>query len=173
MVGNAALAAAAAWQLGIPPEQIIAALRNVKLTGGRLETKNISGITFLDDSYNANPDSMRAGLRTLVGLNGNGNRIAVLGRMGELGEHAVPEHQKLGQYAASLHLDGLYTVGGEAALISEAAALVSTALITQNFDTHEECAAHLKQQLKSGDTVLLKGSRSAGMEKVLSHFQTS
>jgi UDP-N-acetylmuramoyl-tripeptide--D-alanyl-D-alanine ligase len=173
MVGNAALAAAAAWRLGVQPEQIIAALRAVKLTGGRLETKTISGVTFLDDSYNANPDSMKAGLRTLVGLQGSGRRIAVLGRMGELGEHAVPEHRSLGEYAAGLRLDGLYTVGDEAALISEAAAAFAPSIVTRNFDTHEACAAHLKQHLMSGDIVLLKGSRSAGMEKVLSHFQTT
>ena len=173
MVANAALAAATGWKLGIPPNRIADALREVKITGGRLETKHIGGVTFLDDSYNANPDSMRAGLRTLASLGGAGRRIAVLGRMGELGEHAVAEHRSLGQFAAGLNLAALFTVGDEAALISEAAHTTNTSLSTTNFTSHGDCAQHLRGFLKDGDIVLLKGSRSAGMEKVLSHYQSS
>ena len=173
MVGNAALAAATGWKFGIAPRDIADALRGVTLTGGRLETKHVAGVTFLDDSYNANPDSMRAGLRTLASLGGAGRRIAVLGRMGELGEHAVPEHRSLGQFAAGLNLAAVFTVGDEAALISDAAHEKSTSLTTTNFPTHGECAAHLRGYLKEGDIVLLKGSRSAGMEKILAHYQSS
>lgn len=173
MVGNAALAAATGWKHGIAPAEIAQALREVKLTGGRLETKHIGGITFLDDSYNANPDSMRAGLRTLTSLGGAGRHIAVLGRMGELGEHAVKEHRSLGQFAADLNLGAVFTVGDEAALISEAARTSKSSLTTTHFTSHNECAAHLRGFLKAGDIVLLKGSRSAGMEKVLAHFQAS
>ena len=173
MVGNAALAAATGWKLGISPRDIGDAIREVKLTGGRLETKHIGGVTFLDDSYNANPDSMRAGLRTLVALNGSGRRIAVLGRMGELGVHATTEHQSLGTFASEIHLAALFTVGNEADLITTSAAAQNPSLTTQHFPTHADCAAHLRGFLREGDTVLLKGSRSAGMEKVLSHYQAS
>ena len=173
MVGNAALAAATGWKLGISPSDIGAAIREVKLTGGRLETKHVGGVTFLDDSYNANPDSMRAGLRTLVALNGSGRRIAVLGRMGELGVHATTEHQSLGTFAAEMNLAALFTVGNEADLITTAASTHCSSLITHHFPTHADCAAHLRSFLREGDTVLLKGSRSAGMEKVLSHYQAS
>ncbi len=173
MVGNAALAAAAGWKHGIAPDEIAAAFREVRLSGGRLETKRIRGVTFLDDSYNANPDSMRAGLRTLAGLDGKGRRVAVLGRMGELGGHAVPEHRSLGQFAAGMDLAAVFTVGEEAALISAAALETKATLITSNFTSHDECAAHLRGYLRDGDIVLLKGSRSAGMEHVLDHFQSS
>ena len=173
MVGNAALAAATGWKLGISPRDIGDAIREVKLTGGRLETKHVGGVTFLDDSYNANPDSMRAGLRTLVALNGSGRRIAVLGRMGELGVHATTEHQSLGTFASELNLAALFTVGNEADLITTSASTHNSSLITHHFPTHADCAAHLRSFLREGDTVLLKGSRSAGMEKVLSHFQAS
>ena len=170
MVGNAALAAAAGWRFGVEPAAIAAALRQVKLTGGRLETKQIGGVTFLDDSYNANPDSMRAGLRTLRAVEAGGRRVAVLGRMGELGTHAEAEHRALGDLAASLGLDALCTVGeNEAELIHEAA---RGSLPAWHFPTHEACAAHLKSWLRAGDIVLLKGSRSAGMERVLPAFQT-
>lgn len=173
MVANAALAAATGWKFGIAPADIADALREVKLTGGRLETKHVGGVTFLDDSYNANPDSMRAGLRTLVSLGGAGRRIAVLGRMGELGAHTVPEHRSLGQFAAGLKLAAVFTVGDEAALISDAAHEKNDSLTTSNFSSHGDCAAHLRGFLKDGDVVLLKGSRSAGMEKILSHYQSS
>lgn len=169
MVGNAALAAALGWQSGIAPADIVAALSQAKLTKGRLETKHINGITFLDDSYNANPDSMMAGLRTLAGIDCPARRIAVLGRMGELGSHAEAGHRDVGAYALSLGIDAVISVGGdEAALISTAAEKSGL-----HFPDQAACAAFLKSSLRSGDIVLLKGSRSSGMEKVLSHFQTS
>lgn len=172
MVGNAALAACMGWAHGIAPADIAASFSSAKLTGGRMETKLVQGILFIDDSYNANPDSMKAGLDTLAALTSAGQKIAVLGRMGELGPHAVAEHQGVGQFAASLGLTALLTVGDEAAQISSAAKSAGLAE-TLNFPTHEACAAHLKKMLQPGDAVLLKGSRSAGMEKILSHFQTA
>jgi UDP-N-acetylmuramoyl-tripeptide--D-alanyl-D-alanine ligase len=172
MVGNAALAACMGWAQGVSPADIAEALRNAKLTGGRMETKSVSGIHFIDDSYNANPDSMKAGLSALAALQNSGRKIAVLGRMGELGVHAVEGHRDVGRHAAAQALDAVFTVGDEAALISEAAKASGLAE-TQNFASHEACAAHLKTTLQAGDAVLLKGSRSTGMEKVLNHFQNS
>lgn len=167
MVGNATLAAALGWSQGIGPADIIAALREVKITQGRLETKLVNGITFLDDSYNANPDSMKAGLRTLAGLECPGRRVAVLGRMGELGEHVESGHRAVGAYAASLGLDAIVSVGTEARWITDAAKCDT------NFPDHATCAAFLKTYLSTGDMVLLKGSRSAGMERVLTLYQTA
>jgi UDP-N-acetylmuramoyl-tripeptide--D-alanyl-D-alanine ligase len=172
MVGNAALAACMGWAHGIAPAEIADALRSAKLTGGRMETKSVKGIHFIDDSYNANPDSMKAGLSALAALANAGRKIAVLGRMGELGVHAAEGHRQVGIHAASLGLNALYTVGDEAALISQAASAEGLTE-TQNFQSHEACATHLKSILQAGDAVLLKGSRSAGMEKVLTHFQTA
>ncbi|MDB6140088.1 MAG: UDP-N-acetylmuramoylalanyl-D-glutamyl-2,6-diaminopimelate/D-alanyl-D-alanyl ligase [Verrucomicrobiaceae bacterium] len=173
MVGNATLAAALAWHAGISAEQIVDALAKVKISKGRLETKQVHGITFVDDSYNANPDSMKAGLRTLAGLQSAGRRIAVLGRMGELGSHAEAGHREVGHQAAALNLDAVFTVGSEADLISTAASADNNRLKTAHFNTHEACAVHLKTELRPGDLVLLKGSRSSGMERVLALFQTS
>ena len=174
MVANAALAAAVAWHAGVSPEQIVTALASVRISKGRLETKQINGVTFVDDSYNANPDSMKAGLRTLAGLPGTGRRIAVLGRMGELGAHAEEGHREVGRQAAALNLDAVLTVGSEASLISEAAAAASSGRqTTAHFPTHEACAAHLQSHLRAGDLVLIKGSRSSQMERVLALYQTS
>lgn len=170
MVGNAALAACMGWRYGITPADIADALSHAKLTGGRVEPKIIGGVCFIDDSYNANPDSMMAGLRTLAALDAKGRRVAVLGRMGELGSIAEAEHRRVGEFAATLRLDALCTVGGhEAGWISTAA----KSLPALHFSDHAACAAHLRDVLREGDVVLLKGSRSAGMEKVLTHFQAS
>lgn len=172
MVGNAALAACMGWVHGISPTDIADALRGARLTGGRMETKSVKGIHFIDDSYNANPDSMKAGLSALAALSNPGRKIAVLGRMGELGAHSAEGHRSVGIHAAGLGLGAVYTLGDEAALISDAAR-VSGQVETQNFPSHEACAAHLREMLQPGDAVLLKGSRSAGMEKILPLFQTS
>lgn len=172
MVGNAVLAACMGWAHGISPADIAAALNRARLTGGRMETKSISGIHFIDDSYNANPDSMKAGLSALAALGNEGRKVAVLGRMGELGAFAVEGHRAVGIHAASLGLSLICTVGDEASVISDAAKAHGHSEVC-HFASHETCAAHLKEFLKPGDAVLLKGSRSAGMEKILPYFQTS
>jgi UDP-N-acetylmuramoyl-tripeptide--D-alanyl-D-alanine ligase len=169
MVGNAALAAACAWHFGVTPKEIAAALGEVQLTKGRLQLKNWHGVTILDDSYNANPDSVKAGLDTLAKLEIPGRRIAVLGRMGELGDHAESAHRATGSHAAALDLQAVFTVGEEAAWISDAAQ-ESGGGDYRNFNNHEEAALCLKDWLQEGDAVLLKGSRSAAMEQVLIHL---
>lgn len=172
MVGNAALAACMGWAHGIAPAEIAEALREAKLTGGRMEIKTIRGILFIDDSYNANPDSMCAGLSALAGLADHGRKIAVLGRMGELGSIAAAEHKRVGEFAASLGLSAVYSVGDEGGMITDAARAAGHRE-SRNFASHESCADHLREILQKGDAVLLKGSRSAGMEKVLNYFQTT
>ena len=85
MVCNALLAAAAGWVAGLAKEQIVSGLNEAKLTGGRLHCKQSGGILVIDDTYNANPDSMQAALRTAADLPCTGRRFAVLGRMGGTG----------------------------------------------------------------------------------------
>ena len=172
MVGNAALAACMGWAHGIAPADIADALRHSKLTGGRMQTKSMGGIHFIDDSYNANPDSMKAGLSALAALKNPGRKIAVLGCMGELGPYADDGHRSVGIHAAMLGISAIYSVGEGAGLICDAARAGGHAE-TQHFPSHEACSAHLKKFLRPGDAVLLKGSRSAGMEKILSLFQTA
>lgn len=175
MVGNAALAACMGWRQGVSPADVAEALNQARLTGGRVEPKLVSGICFIDDSYNANPDSMIAGLRTLSTLGGkDSRRVAVLGRMGELGGIAQAEHRRVGEVAGSLGLSAVFTVGGdEAALIGDSARRAYSALEFHHFSDHAACAARLREWLREGDVVLLKGSRSARMEQVLTHFSAS
>lgn len=167
MVMNALLAAAVGLRQGIDPVAIAGALGSVRLTHGRLEEKVVGGIAFLDDSYNANPDSMHAALRTLRTAEVAGRRVAVLGFMGELGEHEEAEHLRLGERVAEQGIDLLVTVGERAARINERASGLAE---NRNFPTHEEAAAFLRDVLATGDLVLVKGSRSAGMERVIAAF---
>lgn len=164
MVGNAMLAVAVGLERGMDLREIVEALAGSRITGGRLQRRLVGGIDFLDDSYNANPDSMRAALDTMVTIATTGRRVAVLGRMAELGEHEESEHRNLGSHAAGAGIDLLVTVGETAALMAEAA---GDRIETRKAETHEEAAEMLRDELKPGDVVLVKGSRSSAMEKVI------
>jgi UDP-N-acetylmuramyl pentapeptide synthase len=170
MVGNAALAAALGWSLGISPAEIAGALGSVRLSGGRMQVFQSGGVRFINDSYNANPDSVIAALRTLAAGSARA-RYAVLGRMGELGNLAEAEHRRVGAAAAELGLDGVLVVGTtEAAWIAEGAAACP---MVRRFADHAACAEVLRELLRESDVVLVKGSRSSAMENVLTPFQPS
>src|SRR5256714_13340571 len=121
MVQNAMLAVAAGRVFGMSIEECAVGLASTPLTKARLQIKEIGGIQFIDDSYNANPDSMKAALRTLVELEADGRRIAVLGEMGELGAESEAGHREVGEAAAALHVDELIAVGATGATIARAA----------------------------------------------------
>jgi len=165
MVINALLAVAVGIEQGISLSEIAKALSDTVLTGGRLEEKKVNGINFLDDSYNANPDSMRAALSVLIEAPVMGRRVAVLGFMGELGETEKQEHVSIGGGILKDGIDILVTVGERASVINEGAEGMADRQM--NFGTHEEASDFLRENLTEGDLVLLKGSRAAGMEKVL------
>lgn len=161
MVANALLAAAAGYLCGLSVDQIARGLGQASLTAGRLRRFVSRGIIVFDDTYNANPESMIAGLETLARESASGKRYAVLGRMGELGEHAVEGGQRVGECAARLALHTL-TVGQDADLISRHAGPTA-----RHFATQEEAAAFLSEHLHAGDVVFFKGSRTAAMERVM------
>lgn len=168
MVGNALLAIAAGVLSGIPLETCADALSAIELTSGRLGRIERRGVMLIDDTYNANPDSMVAALETLSSVPAAGRRIAVLGRMGELGIHAGEGYARVGKVAAGA-LDLLLCVGEEASAIAEAAreaGLAGTSVVADN----AEAAALLSSLAREGDLVLLKASRSARMEEVLKNF---
>lgn len=164
MVANATLAAAAGLKLGLTLEQVAAGLAAAEITGGRLQRKSVAGLNFLDDSYNANPDSMRAALRTLRDLPVNGRRIAALGLMGELGDLREEEHKSLGAAAAETGIDLLLSIGEEGEFLAAGA---GSNLETHVLDDQAAVAAYLREHAKDDDLILLKGSRAAGMEQVL------
>ena len=169
MVQNAILAVAAARVFASSLEEAAAGLASAPLTKARLQLRDVNGVQFLDDSYNANPDSMKAALRTLVELETEGRRVAVLGHMGELGSQSEAGHTEVGQTAATLGIDQLITVGEQGAAISRAASAAGLEN-SVNVATHAEAADLLVEQVNPGDLILLKGSRSARMERVLEEF---
>lgn len=167
MVSNSLLAAAAGWKLGCTPAQIAAGLSTSALTHGRLACKEIEGYTVVDDTYNANPESMKAALETVAALRGPQRHIAVLGKMGELGEGGIAAHADMGWCAASLGYAAVVVVGPECpetlALCQAAAESIPAMLV----GTPAEAAAALRALMQPGDALLFKGSRSAGMERCI------
>src|SRR6476661_3780090 len=121
MVQNAMLAVAAGRAFGVSLEECAAGLVSAPLTKARLQIREINGVQFIDDSYNANPDSMKAALRTLAELPAQGKRIAVFGEMRELGSESERGHREVGEIAATLGINQLITIGDTAELIAEGA----------------------------------------------------
>ena len=169
MVQNALLAVAAGRAFGLSIEECAAGLAAAPLTKARLQIKEIGGVQFLDDSYNANPDSMKAALRTLVELDADGKRIAVLGEMRELGSESERGHREVGETAATLDVNQLITIGDTAELIAEGARTAGLQKVLSARSTAE--AANLLGKIaRPGDLVLIKGSRAARTEEVIEKF---
>ncbi len=166
MVRNALLACAAGISLGLTLEECAAGLRALQLTAGRLTQKTIRGIRILDDTYNANPDSMSAALVTLARMPVTGRRIAVLGGMGELGAESERGHRSVGAVAGREKIGSVITVGQSARWIADAAENSGVGEVIRTADADE--AAHILRSLaQPGDTVLVKASRSARLERIV------
>src|ERR1700682_830282 len=169
MVQNAMLAVAAGRLFGLSLEEAAAGLVAAPLAKARLQIRQINRVQFIDDSYNANPDSMKAALRTLVELDADGKRIAVLGEMRELGKESARGHREVGETAAELGVDQLIAIGGMGATIAEAARQAGLAR-TAAVGSISEAAEMLTEITAPGDLVLIKGSRAARTERVLEEF---
>ena len=110
---------------------------------------------------------MRAALATLQSMSCSGRRVAVLGKMAELGDRSETEHYRLGQDAQRTYgIDALFVVGGSATAIRKGYVDAGGSIAYQ-FDSHESCRDALVDLLGPNDMILVKGSRSAGMEKVI------
>ena len=169
MVQNALLAVVAGRVFGLSLEDCAAGLATAPLTKARLQIKEIHGVQFIDDSYNANPDSMKAALRTLVELDADGKRIAVLGEMGELGAESESGHREVGEAAATLGIDQLIAIGEMGAVMAQAAHDAGLEKIAAARSTNE-AAELLGAIAEPGDLVLIKGSRSTRTERVIEQF---
>jgi UDP-N-acetylmuramoyl-tripeptide--D-alanyl-D-alanine ligase len=168
-ISNALAAAAVSCRLGLRPEQIARGLETVSLTGMRLEIKKgIRGSTIVDDTYNASPASVKAALRLLADIPDRGRAIAVLGDMYELGQETVSGHRAVGEYAAALQIDYLFTVGELAGEIAEGArAAGMPASRVGVYPDNQTVIALIISFVKSGDVVLIKGSRGVRMEEIV------
>jgi UDP-N-acetylmuramoyl-tripeptide--D-alanyl-D-alanine ligase len=169
-VSNALAAAAVAHELGMPVEEIATALSEAgTLSRWRMEvTERPDGVTVVNDAYNANPESMRAALRALAAM-GKGRRTwAVLGQMAELGDEALAEHDAVGRLAVRLNVGKLVAVGGREASWLQLGAYNEGSWGEESVHVSDAQAAVdlLRSELRPGDVVLVKASRSVGLERV-------
>lgn len=171
-VNNLLAAAAAAWAAGVTGEQIARGLaRCGAVSRWRMErTDRADGVTVINDAYNANPESMRAALRTLAELGRGASGAparrtwAVLGPMYELGEDSIREHNALGQVVVRLNISRLVVVGEEARATHVGAVNEGSWGEESVYLPDLDSAYHLlSQELRPGDIVLFKSSRDAGL----------
>jgi UDP-N-acetylmuramyl pentapeptide synthase len=172
MVRNALLAIAVGMHFGLSLKQCVSGLTNARMTKGRIEQKQIAGLCVIDDSYNASPDSMIAALNTAAKIETAGRRIAVLGKMLELGTESEHGHRLVGEAAAEAGFDAVVGVGQEAAWMTDAARSAGIA-DAWALASHEQAVTLLREIAKPGDLLLVKGSRGARMERVIEGLQAA
>lgn len=166
-VANALAAAACAHAVGVAPGAIASGLNHLTPVPGRLNFDYLpSGATLIDDTYNANPGSVKAAINTLVCV--TGKHILVLGDMGELGDDEASLHADVGRYALEQGVDALLAVGP---LSLNAVRAFGTG--AEHFDSKEELVASLKTQLSPDAVMLFKGSRYTAMEDVVRQMKES
>jgi len=167
-VYNALAAIAIALELRLTADEIRLGLGTYNASPMRLHVQELSGYLIVNDAYNASPMSMAAAIDTLLEV-AKGRTVAVLGDMLELGHIAVEAHRQIGEKLAQCQVDIVLTVGTLASHIAKAASEqgVKTAVAC---NSHEEAQETLKQLLKPGDSILLKGSRGMKMEKIITMF---
>jgi len=168
---NALAAVATGHSLGIGTACMKAGLDNCKLLSQRYEIFQHDSMTIINDAYNANPKSMQEALATLAEYPSSGRKFFVIGAMLELGDFSQSAHTRLGKQIAQKSIDILVTVGEQTALTAQEAqanGMKEERIIA--FNTSEEASEFLRENTRSGDCLLFKGSRGSGMEKVLQEW---
>lgn len=165
-VSNALAAAASCLQLGIGIQQIKQGLESVKPVQGRLQPLvGERGNLVIDDSYNANPGSLKAALNVLMQC--EGKPWVVLGALGEMGADSVNIHKELGELIKSMNVVRLLTIGSDAESTSKVFGKGATF-----FRSQEQLIATLKKELKGEEAILVKGSRAQKMENIVAELVT-
>ncbi|HBZ72412.1 MAG TPA: hypothetical protein DEP35_22825 [Deltaproteobacteria bacterium] len=168
MVANALVALAVADVVGVPLASAGPALAGASLPAGRSEIVELDGNTVINDTYNANPQSMEVALRSLAELKGSSRAIAVLGDMGELGATSLPAHRATGQLVAELGIEYLFALGQYAKEIAAGALAAGMDATRVRVATdHRDASDRLREILQGDDWILVKGSRSMQMERVV------
>jgi UDP-N-acetylmuramoyl-tripeptide--D-alanyl-D-alanine ligase len=173
-VVNALAAAALGITAGASLEEAACALERFSPLKGRFAThQTAGGFLLVDDSYNANPSSLRAALKSASALVGKGTRLLVgLGTMAELGEGAVSAHLEAGKFVAASGATRFWAMGVHAAEMAEGAAQAGMPPANIDVsDSHQDMASRIREVARPGDVVFIKGSRSAGMERVVAFLR--
>jgi len=165
-VTNALAAAGVGAALGLPLERIAQGLEAARPAKGRCVWRRCGALRILDDTYNANPVSVRAALDTLSASAGASRRVVVLGDMLELGPVTEAEHRQMGRAVAASGAAEFVGLGRASRLAVEAARGAGLAE-SHHAETFEDTVAHLLKRLAPGDAVLVKGSRGMRMERVV------
>ncbi len=172
-VGNSLAAAAVARELGMPVAAVAGALsRATPVSRWRMDVRDrADGVTVVNDAYNANPESVRAALGAVAAMAGNHRTWAVLGEMAELGDASAEEHRGVGALLDTMGVAGVVTVGPGAEPVAwgvRPAVGTGGRPETVSVSDAEAAVAALRERLRPGDVVLVKGSRVAGLERVAS-----
>jgi UDP-N-acetylmuramoyl-tripeptide--D-alanyl-D-alanine ligase len=162
---NALLALAVGAEMGLSRAEIQRGLLACAPAQMRLQLSNPGGIGVLDDSYNANADSMLAALQTLRELPCAGRRVAVLGDMAEQGDCSRAAHFEVGRHAASARLDHLFAIGRRGGQIAAAARATGLKSVVEIAEV-ERAAQAVKEFARPGDVVLVKASRAMRLERI-------
>ena len=166
-VVNAAQAATVAMHLGAEPEAVFSALASATSTGWRMQLQeSAAGIVVLNDAYNASPAAMMAAIESLVQLQVTGRRVAVLGEMRELGEWSESEHARVGAALGRAGIDALIAVGPATKSLVDAAHESARAMEIQSVPDAETARTAAREMVRPGDAVLVKASRTVGLEIV-------
>jgi UDP-N-acetylmuramoyl-tripeptide--D-alanyl-D-alanine ligase len=165
-VRNVVLAMAVASELGVQREALEQGLAECRPAPHRMEVWTVGGIRILDDSYNANADSMGAALITLAELPCQGRRVAILGDMAELGVTTEAAHAEVGRRAAELRVDQLIAVGRMAGVLTGAAREAGLHRVME-LATAEAAVHAVPRLVRRGDLVLVKASRATGLDRVI------
>ena len=163
---NALCAMAVGTELGLTPDEIKRGLESFQNVGSRNNIIKTDDYTIIDDCYNANPTSTKAGLDTLSKL--SGRRVAVLGDMKELGTDELSLHREVGAYAKAVGIDVLITVGPLSKATAEGYGEGAV-----YFEDVDGCIAEIKGLLQKGDTILVKASHSMQFEKITKALSAS
>ena len=164
-VANALFAFAVGAELGLDKSQIERGLAEAAPAKMRMQLWQVRGLRIIDDSYNANADSMLAALQTLSEMPCAGRKLAVLGDMAELGETSDAAHREVGSYVAKAKVDQLFTLGESAKKIAQAARANGLPNVTELADV-ETAANAVRDFARSGDLILVKASRAMKMERI-------
>ncbi len=166
-VYNAVAAFAVGVEHGIASDNAAKGLNGYIPSGMRQRIKTVGGITFIEDCYNASPDSVRAAINTLSSIEAK-RKIAVLGDMLELGSISEEAHKKSGKYAAKKGIDAVFTLGKRSECTAEKAKELG--LIAESFSEHKSLAEKLYGFVEPGDAVVFKASRAMKLEEVINQL---
>jgi UDP-N-acetylmuramoyl-tripeptide--D-alanyl-D-alanine ligase len=168
-VMNALAATAGSLAAGATLSDVASGLGRYRPIGGRMEPVELPrNIIVINDTYNANPQSMEVALRSLAELKGSSRAIAVLGDMGELGATSLPAHRATGQLVAELGIEYLFALGQYAKEIAAGALAAGMDATRVRVATdHRDASDRLREILQGDDWILVKGSRSMQMERVV------